>query len=79
MKLYNKTKNNADKTILEAKINILSQNINRLNSKIQTCRRIISKAEKGAKEEILIQKRFKDNKERAEKEIVKNKKKLRDR
>ena len=80
MKLYNKTKNSADKTILEAKINILSQDIDRLNSKIQTCRRIITKNEKGEKEDFLIQKRFKDNKERAEKEIVKNKdrKKLRE-
>ena len=80
MKLYNKTKNNADKTILEAKINILSQDIDRLNSKIQSCRRIITKTEKGEKEDFLIQKRFKDNKERAEKEIVKNKdrKKLRE-
>ena len=73
MKLYNKTKNSADKTILEAKINILSQDIDRLNSKIQTCRRIITKTEKGEKEDFLIQKRFKDNKEKAEKEIVKNK------
>ena len=81
MKLYNKTKNSADKTILEAKINILSQDIDRLNSKIQTCRRIITKTEKGEKEDFLIQKRFKDNKEKAEKEIVKNmnKKILRDR
>ena len=73
MKLYNKTKNSADKTILEAKINILSQDTDRLNSKIQTCRRIITKTEKGEKEDFLIQKRFKDNKEKAEKEIVKNK------
>ena len=81
MKLYNKTKKSADKTILEAKINILSQDIDRLNSKIQTCRRIITKTEKGEKEDFLIQKRFKDNKEKAEKEIVKNmnKKILRDR
>ena len=79
MKLYNKTKNSADKMILEAKINNLNKDITRLNSKIQTCRRIITKTEKGEKEDFLIQKRFKDNKERAEKEIVKNKKKLRDR
>ena len=81
MKLYNKTKNSADKTILEAKINNLNKDITRLNSKIQTCRRIITKTEKGEKEDFLIQKRFKDNKEKAEKEIVKNmnKKILRDR
>ena len=73
MKLYNKTKNSADKMILEAKINNLNKDITRLNSKIQTCRRIITKTEKGEKEDFLIQKRFKDNKEKAEKEIVKNK------
>ena len=30
----------------------------RINKKIQTCRRIISKAEKGEKEEWIIQKRL---------------------
>ena len=73
MKLYNKTDNAADKTILKARINILNEDINRLNSKIQTCRRIISKAEKEEKEDWLIQKRFQDNKERSEKEKAKNK------
>ncbi|MBR2744463.1 MAG: hypothetical protein IKE01_04120 [Clostridia bacterium] len=72
-KLYNKTQNSADKSILEAKINILTKDIDRLNSKIQTCRRIINKAERGEKEDWLIQKRMKDNKERAEKEFAKNK------
>ena len=76
-KLYNKTQNSADKTILEAKINILTGDIERFNSKIQTCRRIITKAERGEKEDWLIQKRFKDNKEKAEKEIAKNKDKKR--
>ena len=47
MKLYNKTDNAADKTILKARINILNEDIERLNKKIQTCRRIINKAEKG--------------------------------
>ena len=47
MKLYNKTDNAADKTILKARINILNEEIDRLNSRIQTCRRIICKAEKG--------------------------------
>lgn len=78
-KLYNITKNDADKTILEAKINHLTEDIDRLNSKIQTCRRIITKAEKGEKEDWLINKRFEDNKERAEKENNKNKNKIRDR
>ena len=80
-KLYSITKNDADKKILEARINHLNEDIDRLNFKIQTCRRIITKAEKGEKEDWLIQKRFEDNKERSEKEISKNKdkKKLRDR
>lgn len=51
MKLYNKTDNAADKTILKARINILNEDIDRLNSRIQTCRRIICKAEKGEKED----------------------------
>ena len=51
MKLYNKTDNAADKTILKARINILNEDIERINRKIQTCRKIISKAEKGEKED----------------------------
>ena len=77
MKLYNKTNNAADKTILKARINILNEDINRLNSKIQICRRIISKAEKGEKEDLLIKKRFQDNRKRSEKENIKNKDKKR--
>lgn len=76
MKLYNKTDNAADKTILKARINILNEDIERLNKKIQTCKRIINKAEKGEKEDWIIQKRFQDNKERSEKETTsKNKEK----
>ncbi len=78
-KLYSITKNDADKTILEARINHLTEDIDRLNSKIQTCRRIIIKSEKGEKEDWLINKRFEDNKERAEKEIDKKKDRKRDR
>ena len=78
-KLYNITQNDADKTILEAKINHLTEDIDRLNSKIQTCRRIIIKSEKGGKEDWLIQKRFEDNKERAEKETAKKKDKKKER
>lgn len=77
MKLYNKTDNAADKTILKARINILNEDIDRLNSRIQTCRRIICKAEKGEKEDWIIQKRFQDNKERSKKENTKNKDKKR--
>ena len=63
----------ADKTILKARINILNEDIERLNKKIQICKRIINKAEKGEKEDWIIQKRFQDNKERSEKENAKNK------
>ena len=77
IKLYNQTKNDADKTILKAKISHLNEDIERINKKLQTCRRIISKAEKGAKEEKLIQKRTEENREKAEKEIAKNKEKKR--
>lgn len=79
MKLYNQTQNNADKTILKAKINHLNEDIKRINKKLQTCRRIISKAEKGAKEEKLIQKRTEENREQAEKDIAKKKDRKRDR
>lgn len=79
MKLYNQTQNNADKTILKARINHLNEDIERINKKLQTCRRIISKAEKGAKEEKLIQKRTEVNKEKAEKEIAKKKDRKRER
>lgn len=77
MKLYNRTKNDANKTILKAKINHLNEDIERINRKLQTCRRIISKAEKGAKEEKLIQKRTEENREKAKKEIAKKKDKRR--
>lgn len=77
MKLYNQAQNNADKTILKAKIDHLNEDIERINKKLQTCRRIISKAEKGVKEEKLIQKRTEENKEKAEKDISKKKDKNR--
>lgn len=79
MNLYNQTQNNADKTILKARINHLNEDIEKINKKLQTCRRIISKAEKGAKEEMLIQKRTEVNKEKAEKEIAKKKDRKRER
>lgn len=79
MKLYNQTQNNADKTILKAKISHLNEDIERINKKLQTCRRIISKAEKGAKEEMLIQKRTEANSEKAKKEDTKKKDRKRER
>ena len=79
MKLYNHTQNSSDKTILKAKINHLNEDIERINKKLQTCRRIISKAEKGAKEEKLIQKRIEENREKAEKDFAKKKDRKRER
>lgn len=72
MKLYSSTKNEADKTILKARISNLSEDIAHLNSKMQTCRRIVFSYEKGEKEESLIQERFEINKEKSELEIKKN-------
>lgn len=72
-KIYNKTNSVTDKNLLEVKIYILTKDINTINSKIQTCRRIINKAEKGEKENWIIQKRLEDNKMRNEKENTKNK------
>ena len=57
MKLYDKTNNEADKSILKAKLNDLIQDINKLNTYIQTCRRIISKSEKGERENQIIDER----------------------
>lgn len=71
MKLYNKTDNAADKTILKARINILNEDIERLNKKIQTCKRIINKAEKGEKEDWIIQKDFKIIKKEVRKKMPK--------
>ena len=79
MKLYSQVKNDADKTILKAQISHLNEDIKRINKNLQTCRRIISKAEKGAKEEMLIQKITEANREKAEKEIAKKKDRKRER
>ena len=73
-RMYNKTTNEADKCILKAKINILTEDIDRINTKIQTCKRIIFKAGKGEKEDKLIQKRLEENQLKNEKENNKNKK-----
>ncbi len=77
MKLYSQVKNDADKTIFKAQISHLNEDIKRINKKLQTCRRIISKVERGEKEEKLIQKRTEANREKAEKEIAKKKDKNR--
>ena len=59
--LYKKATNEADKTIIEAKIDIITEDINKINSKIQTCIRIMTRAEKGEKETILINNRISEN------------------
>ena len=59
--LFKKSINETDKTILQAKIDTVTEDINKINYKIQTCRRIISRSEKGKKEDYLIQKRRDDN------------------
>lgn len=47
--IYKKTTNETDRSFLEYKLNNLTKDINKINSKIQTCKRIITKAEKGKK------------------------------
>lgn len=72
MKLYNKTNNEEDKTILKEKLDVLTEDINKLNSKIQTCRRMIKKSEKIEKENQVIDERTKMNRIKDEKENQKN-------
>jgi hypothetical protein len=76
---YKKATNEADKTILQAKIDIITEDINKINSKIQTCKRIITNSEKGEKETILINNRVSENQQSNEQEnsINKNKDKKR--
>ena len=73
--LYKKTTNEADKTIIQAKIDIITEDINNINSKIQTCKRIITNAEKGEKEAILIKNRVVENQQNNEQENSINKNK----
>ena len=75
--LFKKATNEADKIILQAKIVVITEDINTINSKIQTCRRIITKAEKGEKETALIKNRVIENQLKNEQENSKNKDKKR--
>ena len=77
--LYKKTTNESDKTIIRAKIETITEDINKINSKIQTCKLIITNAEKGEKETILINNRALENQQNNEQEnsINKNKDKKR--
>lgn len=76
---FKKATNEADKTIIQAKIDIITEDINKTNSKIQTCKRIITKSEKGEKETYLIEKRVENNKFNNEKSKSKDKIKRQDR
>lgn len=73
--LFKKATNKADKTIIQAKIDIITEDINKINCKIQTCKRIISKTEKGKKESILIKNRALENQKNNEQENAKTKNK----
>ncbi len=73
--LYRKTTNETDRSFLEYKLNNLTKDIDKINSKIQTCKRIITKTEKGEKEAILIKNRVKENQQNNEQENAKTKNK----
>lgn len=77
--LYKKATNESDKTIIRAKIEAITEDINKINSKIQTCKRIITKAEKGEKESFLTNNRVAENQLNNEKEKLKNKENIRNR
>ena len=71
--LYRKTTNETDRSFLEYKLNNLTKDIDKINSKIQICKRIITKAEKGEKEAILIKNRVAENQQNNELENSKSK------
>lgn len=73
--LYKKATNEIDKSIIYAEINIITEDINKINSKIQTCNRIITKTEKGEKETVLIKNRVLENQQNNEQENSLNKNK----
>ena len=73
--LFKKATNENDKTILQAKMDTITEDINKINSKIQTCKRIITKAEKGEKETALINNRNLENQQNNVRENAKTKNK----
>ena len=77
--LYKKATNETDKSFLEYKLNNITNDIDKINAKIQTCKRIITTVEKGEKENCLVKKRLEDNRFKSEKETKKNKDKRIDR
>ncbi len=77
-KEYNKADSKSQKDDIQEKIKFLTEDINKINSRLQTCRRIINTAEKGEKEDSLIQKRIENNQlENAENSKEKTKEKIR--
>lgn len=72
------TTNEANKTIIQSKIDMITEDINKINAKIQTCKRIIDRAEKGERENRLIQRRIRNNREKNEEENIISKSKKRD-
>ena len=71
---YKKT-NNADSIIIQFKIDTITEEIDKINKKIQTCKRIIFKAEKGENEATLIKNRVTENQQNNEQENAKTKNK----
>ena len=69
--LYKKATNETDKSFLEYELNNITNDIDKINAKIQTCKRIIATAEKGEKENCLVKKRLEDNRFKSEKETKK--------
>lgn len=63
IKLYSKTENETDKTILKARVSIINEDVEHLNFHVQTCRRIIKNFAKGEKEQAQIQKRINENRQ----------------
>ena len=74
---FNKTTNENQKSIIKDKIATITAHINKINKEIQTCKRIINNSEKGEIEDNLIKKRVKENQDKSEKEVTKNKDKNR--
>lgn len=70
-----KKANNADSIIIQSKIDTITEEIDKINKKIQTCKRIIFKAEKGENEATLIKNRVTENQQNNERENAKTKNK----
>ena len=58
---YNKNTNKLDKNNIKDKIDKITENINALNDKIQTCKRIVNNTERGKKENVLMEIRSGNN------------------